>query len=420
MASTRNKFEVGALTETGHGRQENQDRMSGALVPLGHLYIVADGMGGHMGGANAAKLTVDGLQTHLSEAPKGASVERNIREAFQKANADVYRQAVSGDPDTQGMGSTAVLLLAADSHAYIAHVGDSRAYLFRARKMQRLTKDHTQVQKMIDAGILSEKEARVHPDASVLARAMGHAASIAVDFSELELEEGDAVLLCSDGLSGYVDDSEIEEILRSDSSVQEIPRKLVSLALDKGGDDNITVQYIRYGERAAKKLEEKPADRQEGETPPAAGPRVRVGTLLLAFAAGAALALGVTWLADALVGDAERAERHQLNETIAELEGMIAELEGKIDELEGDLAAAQDRIEDLEAAVDELPGADEEADTEEGGEPGVEEGNEPDSGNDEDPFAMDPSSNGDSLIVAETMGRCGGFVRGLELDRTFS
>src|SRR5262247_1078755 len=124
MDSNDERLEVGALSETGYTREENQDRMSGAQVPLGHLYIVADGMGGHKGGAVAAALTVQGLQQDTGEARKNISAEEVLRAAFKKTNETVYQKAHSGDPATEGMGSTAVLLLISGQAAWVAHVGD--------------------------------------------------------------------------------------------------------------------------------------------------------------------------------------------------------------------------------------------------------------------------------------------------------
>jgi PPM family protein phosphatase len=244
------QLEVGARSETGYVRDENQDRMSGTRVPLGFLYIVADGMGGHKGGALAAELTVQGLQRYIGEAPVNTSVEKVIHAAFNEANQIVYQQGHAGDPATEGMGSTAVLLLISGRVARVAHVGDSRAYLYRRGRLKQLTTDHTVVQKMVQAGMLKPEEAADHPNASILDRAIGSKAGVTVDISNaLRLHEGDAILLCSDGLSGYVADSEIASVLRSRATVQDIPERLVELALKKGGEDNVTVQLIQYGTR---------------------------------------------------------------------------------------------------------------------------------------------------------------------------
>lgn len=131
MDSDSARLEVGALSETGYVREENQDRMSATSVPLGHVYIVADGMGGHKGDAMAAQLAVQELTRQIKEAPVAESVEQVIKAAFKKANEAIYEKGHSGDPEIDGMGTTAVLLLISARVARLAHVGDSRAYLYR-------------------------------------------------------------------------------------------------------------------------------------------------------------------------------------------------------------------------------------------------------------------------------------------------
>jgi len=251
MKSDSARLEVGALSETGYVRDENQDRMSRIPVPLGELYIVADGMGGHNGGAIAAETAVQELQRHISQAQAGEPVDQVIHAAFKKANATVYEKAHSGDPATEGMGTTAVLLLISGQVAKLAHVGDSRAYLYRNGALSQLTKDHTVVQRMVEAGMLKPEEASNHPDASVLERAIGSTPTVEVDIYTHQLHEDDAILLCSDGLCGYVADSQIEAVLRNQGTVQEMAEKLVGLALEGGGQDNVTVQLIKYGARRA-------------------------------------------------------------------------------------------------------------------------------------------------------------------------
>jgi len=247
MNSDSARLEVGALSETGYVRDENQDRMSWSPVPLGQLYIVADGMGGHNGGALAAETAVQELQRHISQAPVGEPVDQVIHAAFKKANETVYAKAHSGDPATEGMGTTAVLLLISGQVANLAHVGDSRAYLYRNGRLSQLTTDHTVVQRMVQAGMLKPEEAADHPDASVLERAIGSKPDIEVDIRNELLREGDAILLCSDGLSGYVADAQIESVLGSQGTVRETAENLVKLTLEKGGKDNVTVQLVQYG-----------------------------------------------------------------------------------------------------------------------------------------------------------------------------
>lgn len=255
MTSNEMKLEVGAICRIGNVRKENQDRMSAILVNLGQLYIVADGMGGHKGGALAASMTVEGLERHLRAASVDVPVADVIKAAFDKTNQVVYERAHSGDANHEGMGATATILLLQGDTARFAWVGDSPLYRFRGGKLHQLTKDHTKVQRMVDAGIISLQQAFDHPDASVLERAIGHRPNVDVEIgSEFRLQPGDGILMCSDGLSGYIVNSRIETVLRSKATVQEIPEELLALALEAGGEDNITIQYIQYGERAESKV----------------------------------------------------------------------------------------------------------------------------------------------------------------------
>lgn len=217
---------------------------------FGDVYIVSDGMGGHRGGALAAELTVKTLTQGLSRIRSVSVIPAETKHAFEEANKTVYEQGHSGAAETQGMGATAVVLLVVRSQAIVAHVGDSRAYLFTQGELRQLTKDHSRVQRMVDAGILTAAQAMSHPDASILERAMGTSPDVMVDISPwIPLQAGDRILLCSDGLHGYVADSEISAILGQGATVQESTDQLVNRALQGGGEDNITVQLIEYGHR---------------------------------------------------------------------------------------------------------------------------------------------------------------------------
>jgi serine/threonine protein phosphatase PrpC len=238
-------FDLGAATHTGYERQENQDLQGIFDTPVGKLLVLADGMGGHLGGALAAKLTVQGLQQALGRADTGRPLQETIKEAFEQANAAVCQRAGDKDEDTRGMGSTALMLLLSGHNAWIAHVGDSRAYLLRSGRLTRLTKDHTRVQRMVDVGILTEEEARVHPDGNLLDRAMGQMVEVEADIACHELLPQDMMLLCSDGLWAYSTETEIEQVLNRPGSAQQLCDQLVGLALDKGGEDNVTVQLLR-------------------------------------------------------------------------------------------------------------------------------------------------------------------------------
>jgi protein phosphatase len=249
--TARATWTVGARSETGYVRDENEDRMSRVRFREGYAYIVSDGMGGHKGGAKAAEMTVQTLEQHLAAMQDVVSVDDALGKAFAAANSCVYEAGHPGSPQTAGMGATAVVCVTTQSAARIAHVGDSRAYLHRRQRLTRLTRDHTRAQCMVDAGVLSLSEADGHPDADVLVRAIGESPTVEVDIGPwLHLKKGDEILLCSDGLCGEADDLEIEEALRHNEIPRRLVDRLIALALDKGGNDNVTVQLIRYGNRA--------------------------------------------------------------------------------------------------------------------------------------------------------------------------
>jgi serine/threonine protein phosphatase PrpC len=189
----------------------------------------------------------------LSAVQGGAAIDETLRQAFAAANAGVFELGHAGDAEIAGMGATAVVCVTTHSSALVAHIGDSRAYLHRRRRLTRLTRDHTRAQDMVDAGVLTADEADRHPDANILSKAIGHLASVEVDIGAwLPLRTGDEILLCSDGLCGEADDVEIEEVLRHDESPQRLADRLIALAMDKGGSDNVTVQLIRFGRRPAR------------------------------------------------------------------------------------------------------------------------------------------------------------------------
>jgi|tagenome__1003787_1003787.scaffolds.fasta_scaffold20954534_2 serine/threonine protein phosphatase PrpC len=222
--------------------------MSRVEARFGEIYIVSDGMGGHRGGGTAAALTIEILGRVLSAIPLISGASNSIKAAFEEANRVVYEKGHSGDEQTQNMGATAVVLLIGLAEAIVAHVGDSRAYLFTDGKLRRLTKDHSRVQRMVDAGILTDVEASSHPAAGLLERAIGVVLNVEVDVSPtFELKGGELFLLCSDGLHGYVSDSEITNILTRGMPVQAMVDELIDAALEKGGEDNITVQLVGNG-----------------------------------------------------------------------------------------------------------------------------------------------------------------------------
>lgn len=275
---------IGAGAHQGLVREENQDRISRILSPFGDVFVVADGMGGHEGGATAAQMLIDGLSEHLRALPPGTPPDAALREAAARTNAGVYRRAQQ-DPRLSKMGATCVLALVHGNRAWIGHAGDSRGYLWRNGELTLLTRDHTLVQRMVDNQILNAEEARHHPDSNVVTRSFGQTPDIEIEIgAPLELRDGDHLLLCSDGLSGYVDDAAIARILATGGDAQAMTDALIDLALQTGGEDNVSVQVVSVHAASPREISAvppAPAEPLEVETVPAQKPRRGISGFLL-------------------------------------------------------------------------------------------------------------------------------------------
>src|ERR1035441_5918510 len=195
-------------------REENQDSVLHVHIALGDLMIVADGIGGYAGGATASRMVVENFYAHLAALPPDYPVDNAIRGAAARANAQIVAAAfVPGTPNHH-MGSTVVVAvvqqLAAGTCAWVGHIGDSRAYLMRAGRLHRLTTDHSAVQALLSRNLITPEEAQNHPDASVLTRSLGHQPEVEIDIEQHPLALGDTLLLCSDGLWGFVSELDIQ------------------------------------------------------------------------------------------------------------------------------------------------------------------------------------------------------------------
>ena len=247
----KSKFDychVVGCTDRGCKRPANEDNMGTAETINGLVSVVCDGMGGHVGGATASKIAVDTIiefiDTKYYNDPRIC-----IGEAIDAANRAILKQA-SIQPELSGMGSTCVVLLVRDGKVYLGHVGDSRIYLIRDRRIKQLTKDHSFVQMLVDRGEITHEQAEHHPRKNEITNALGIAdmkpATIMPD--AILPMAGDVFLLCSDGLSGMVSDKEIERIVskQADLRAQERADLLVERAKEHGGLDNITVQLVEF------------------------------------------------------------------------------------------------------------------------------------------------------------------------------
>jgi serine/threonine protein phosphatase PrpC len=257
VRGTRLHIDVGARTDVGRIRRNNEDayRVERAL----DLYVLSDGMGGEANGEVASAMAVEAVAEHCLEAernratpllaePRLGRSDRTNRliSAVVLANRKIFELA-SSDPLTRGMGATIVTAWITGSQMCVVHVGDSRAYLLRAGALQQITADHSLVAEQVRLGILTPQQAATSALQSVLLRALGTAADVAMDVDERELLAGDAVLLCSDGLTRMLDDDEIAAVLMMDEPAQKAADHLVDMANERGGEDNVSVIVARTG-----------------------------------------------------------------------------------------------------------------------------------------------------------------------------
>jgi protein phosphatase len=232
----------------GNVRQINEDQ-----VWVGHTgsgltaAIVADGMGGHLAGEVASALAVDNLVESLAHWETDLSAEdseNRLRELIRKANRSVYDAALA-NPNYRNMGTTVVVALLGERQGLIGHIGDSRAYLIRGGAFEQLTEDHTLVNELVKSGQIRPEEAAYHPHRNVMTRALGTDREVLVDVRRIDWQAGDCLLLCSDGLSGFVEEEKwLEAMAETDADLEQKAQRLVDLALAAGGGDNVSVALI--------------------------------------------------------------------------------------------------------------------------------------------------------------------------------
>jgi serine/threonine protein phosphatase PrpC len=253
-------LDTSALTDTGIIRENNEDSLfvldSGAMTKKsGGIYMVADGMGGHQAGEVASDMAVNIISKQLSNILKNGegrmSPDLLIGQAVEKANEEIYEKA-RDKPELFSMGTTVTLGLRLENRLYIGHVGDSRAYLVRKGRIRQLTEDHSLVAQLYKEGIITAEEVKIHPERNKIYRCLGISTKVEVDSYRkvggkdwLPLHNGDILLFCTDGLSGYVSDTDCLDSLLHADNAESACRKLVNLANLESGEDNISVIVVR-------------------------------------------------------------------------------------------------------------------------------------------------------------------------------
>jgi PPM family protein phosphatase len=294
----------GARTDVGLVREANED----SYLAEAPLFVVADGMGGHLAGDVASQTAIETIARSNDRAASPGRLASVVREA----NSAIYNKA-GADPALRGMGTTCTLLLIDSGHGHIAHVGDSRAYLMRNGDLAQVTEDHTLVGRLVREGKLSPKEAELHPQRSIITRALGVEADVEVDTQDFELSEGDRLMLCSDGLTSMIPKEAIAKTLSDEADPQAAASRLVDMANEAGGEDNITVVIVDVGKdrsethaaRPQAAVTEAPPAREDTPAEPAPGPpppspsrrghtvrKILVAALILALLVGGGVAAG--------------------------------------------------------------------------------------------------------------------------------
>ena len=242
---------VGAVTDIGRKRTQNQDSI-GSVPELG-LFVVADGMGGHRGGEIASRMAVDVIQSSVRKAIDSSSgkdwdPKTVIRDAIQAANLAIHDHARK-TRELQGMGTTTTALLLKEQTLTIGHVGDSRSYFIRPHAIWQVTRDHSLVQEKLRAGLITRAQMKTDTNKNVITRSVGFEPRVDVDVYQLRVETGDIFLICSDGLSGQIEDEGILDLVQKNlveqGNLDQTVHKLIEIANENGGDDNISSIVIQ-------------------------------------------------------------------------------------------------------------------------------------------------------------------------------
>ena len=245
--NTNNVFKKGVIGNVRKAQEDSHDMA--IMTPNGDVFVVCDGMGGHVGGAKASSIAVSSIIEYLKK-EKYNDIPQALNEAIQYANMQIIGFA-SANPEFKGMGTTACIVVLQEKEAYIAHVGDSRIYLYLGKEQQlhRVTKDHSYVQNLVDKGEISDDEAEHHPNKNRILKALGIRPDMSPTVDVVHPKNGDIFLICTDGLNGMISDNTILQVMKQDVSLEKKGELLINLAMQgepgyPGGQDNCTLELI--------------------------------------------------------------------------------------------------------------------------------------------------------------------------------
>jgi protein phosphatase len=240
----------GVKSDKGRIREINEDSYNiiAGYPGIPVTFIIADGMGGHNSGEVASKAAVDFVSDYILKSPQAIADSENvlliIKEIMEKSNTHVYNKSLESETDS-GMGTTLIVAVVNGKKLYIGHVGDSRLYLIREDKIERLTEDHSFIEELIKNGTLTREEAENHPNKNVITRALGCAQEVQIDTYSHELRDEDICIVCTDGLTNMLSEQEIKDIVLGNEEPQIACDRLVEQANLRGGEDNITVMVFK-------------------------------------------------------------------------------------------------------------------------------------------------------------------------------
>ena len=254
-SASHKKRSVAYLTDIGQVRTVDEDSILAANLSFGvnskstqfHLLVVADGMGGHAKGEDASKIALNAIsKTVIPELLSEIPLTELLKVGIQNANQDILDH-IDKNPETSGMGTTSVCAIVKDNEVYLANVGDSRAYVISNDEIRRVTKDHSYVQELVDSGDITEEESREHPKKNIITKAVGIMSSVEPDMMRLTLDSDESLLLCCDGVIAHLNDDDIHKIINDSDDPQNACQKIVDLANERGGSDNISLILLSSG-----------------------------------------------------------------------------------------------------------------------------------------------------------------------------